>query len=66
MKFKPITPGKAHARGPAVKVPGSYPPGPIPAHTRLKMGQTDYETNPHGQGRPSTEQKVVAGSRRGW
>lgn len=66
MKFKPIQPGKAHAQGPAAKVSGSYPAGPLPAHTRLRMGETDYETSPHGQGKPSTEPKVVAGNRRGW
>lgn len=55
------------ASGPGVKVAAKDPlPGPVPMHRRLKMGDTDIEAGPYGQGRVSQVSSINSGGKRGW
>jgi hypothetical protein len=60
---KQDTPKNA-GRAPAVaKDPA---PGPVPYHRRAKLGATDTERNPFGEGPVSTVSTVNCGGKRGW
>ncbi len=53
--------------GPGAKVAAKDPlPGPVPMHRRLKMGATDVEASPYGQGRVSQVSSINSGGKRGW
>jgi hypothetical protein len=49
------------------KIAETAPPGPVPFHRRAKMGATGAElaSNPYGNGKPSTENKI-ANDRKGY
>jgi hypothetical protein len=41
-------------------------PGPIPMHTRAKMGARDLQENPFGQGAVPKTNMVANGQRKTW
>lgn len=52
--------------GKAPTVPKVPNPGPIPMHTRHKMGARDLQENPFGQGAIPKTNLVANGQRKTW